>query len=73
MKKEKLQRCRILLGEKPIEPEAENIDNNEGEEVIKELWSEERHRCPLCKKGRLVPYRQIPRPYQRNIEMAAVA
>lgn len=73
VKKEKLQRCRTLLGEKPIEPEAENTDNNEGEEVIKELWREECHRCPLCKKGRLVPYRQIPRPHQRNIEMAAVA
>jgi hypothetical protein len=73
VKKEKLQRCRTLLGEKPIEPEPENSDNNEGEEVIKELWSEERFRCPACKKGRLVPYRRIPRSHQRNIEMAAVA
>jgi hypothetical protein len=73
VKKEKLQQCRMLLGVTPPEPETEEIDNNEEEMVVKELWSEERHRCPLCKKGRLVPYREIPRPHQRNVELAAVA
>ena len=73
VKKEKLQQCRELLGVPPPEPETEDIEDNAGEAVVRELWSEERYRCPICKKGLLVPYREIPRPHQRNIELAAVA
>jgi len=73
VKKEKLQQCRELLGVLQPEPETEIIVITEGEMAAEELWSEERHRCPLCKKGRLVPYRELPRPHWRNMERAAVA
>lgn len=73
VKKERLRQCRELLGVPSPETEMEDIGSNEGVAMVRELWSEERFRCPICKKGRLVPCREIPRPHQRNIELAAVA
>ena len=72
VKKEKLQQCRMLLG-MPQPEEEELIENREREIVEVAAIKETLRLCPLCKKGHLVPRREIPRPYQRNIELAAVA
>jgi hypothetical protein len=72
VKGEKLPICLTLLGVKPLEPLSEDIDKKAWELLLKELLGEDPWCCPLCKKGRLVPFREIPRP-QRNLELAAVA
>ena len=71
VKKEKLRRCRELLGVLQPQPEEEIPAGN----IIIEEIPEKGHRwyCPMCRKGYLTPYREIPRPHQRNIELAAVA
>jgi hypothetical protein len=73
-KKERLQRCRELLGVLPQEQEEAAV-NRSGTVEIDDAPVEIVHtwRCPICKKGRLVPYLEIPRPYHRNVERATVA
>ena len=74
VKKEKLRQCRELLGMSQHEPQEQGTANNHGDPLIKELPEKEyRWFCPICKKGHLVSYREIPRPHHRNMELAAVA
>ena len=75
VKNEKLQVCRMLLGVLFSEPvEEEDIAGTDEGTIIKEIPEKEyRWRCPICKKGHLIPCREIPRPQQRNPERAAVA
>ena len=73
VKSGKLQLCRMLLGALPPEPEESDIADNDGEAIMEVMPENGRwFRCPLCKNGHLVPYREIPRPYHRNVELAAV-
>jgi len=77
IKKERLQHCRELLGVLPPEPQEEEEEGNTttaDEESIEEIPEKKlRWKCPICKTGYLTPYREIPRPHQRNVELAAVA
>lgn len=75
VKKERLQLCRELLGMLPQKTREEKSktptieEKRTGEAPGRVLqWQ-----CPVCKTGYFTLYREIPRPYQRNVEMAAVA
>ena len=74
VKKEKLQLCRYLLGESSPEPQTENKLSDK-DEMTPEVLPDTRRKwyCPVCKKGLLVIYREIPRAHQRRVERAAVA
>lgn len=65
-KKEKLSRCMELLGKKPLLPLSEDIDKRAWYLLLKELRGEDPMKCPLCNKGRFVPYREIPRPKRKE-------
>jgi len=71
-KKEKLSRCMQLLGQKPLVPLSDYIDKKAWDLLLKELCGIDPLKCPLCNKGRLVPYREIPRP-QRKERLSLVA
>jgi hypothetical protein len=71
VKKEKLTQCMKLLGVKPLEPLSEDIDKRAWNLLLKELRGEDPLKCPLCNKGRLVPYREIPRPKRKEWLSAA--
>jgi hypothetical protein len=71
-KGKKLPLCMKLLGAKPVEPLSEDIDKKAWVLLLKELCGDDPWRCPLCHKGRLVQYRDIPRPL-RTVALAAVA
>lgn len=74
VKKKKLQLCRMLLGVQGEEQDETSADENVCSTVIGDLPENNRKwHCPVCKKGRLVHYREIPRSHHRNIERAAVA
>jgi hypothetical protein len=74
VKKERLRLCRQLLGVLPPEPEEVSIPDAITEGDIEEIPVKKlRWQCPICKTGNLTPYREIPRPHQRNVERAAVA
>ena len=74
VKKEKLQQCRELLGEEPVKQESETDWANRDTVVPNDLSdSKPRWCCPVCGKGRLVPYRRVPRSHRRYTERAAVA
>lgn len=66
VKKEKLSQCMKLLGVKPLVPLSDDIDKRSWDLLLKELRGEDPLRCPVCSKGRLVPYREIPRPERRE-------
>jgi hypothetical protein len=69
VRKERLRLCRALLDV----PEPQNEEKKE-EVIIEGLPVKERSWvCPVCKTGHLALYLEIPRPHQRNVEMAAVA
>jgi hypothetical protein len=74
VKKERVQQCRVLLGVLPPEPEEEStpgvIEESDIVEVPEKIL---RWQCPICKTGHLTLYREILRPHQRNVELAAVA
>jgi hypothetical protein len=74
VKKEKLQRCMELLGVLPQQQDETSVKHNEPD-GIDDTLVENIHKwcCPICNKGQLVPYLELPRPYHRNIERAAVA
>jgi hypothetical protein len=69
--KKKLAQCMKLLGLKPLEPLSEDIDKRAWNLLLKELRGEDPLKCPLCNKGRLVPYREIPRPKRKEWLSAA--
>jgi hypothetical protein len=71
-KGDKLPLCMKLLGVKPVEPLNEDIDEKAWDLLLKELCGEDPWHCPLCHKGRLVQYRDIPRLH-RTAALAAVA
>jgi hypothetical protein len=72
VKGDKLPLCLRLLEVKPREPLSEDIDKKAWTLLLKELLGEDPALCPLCRKGRLVVFREIPRP-QRNEAFSAVA
>jgi hypothetical protein len=71
VKKEKLTQCMKLLGVKPLEPLSEDIDKRAWNLLLKELRGEDPLKCPLCNKGRLASYREIPRPKRKEWLSAA--
>lgn len=73
VKKKQLQLCRLLLGE-VYQEHKDEVHTTESEMKMNKP-SEEKPGwcCPVCEKGYLTPYRQIPPSYQRNVEKAAVA
>jgi hypothetical protein len=72
VKKEKLARCMELLGVKPLVPLGDDIDKKAWDLLLKELVGKDPWCCPLCSKGRLVPYREILRP-ERKERLSAAA
>lgn len=74
VKKERLQRCMEILGVLPQQQDETSVNHNEPD-GIDDTLVENLHKwcCPICHKGQLVPYLEIPRPYHRNIERQAVA
>lgn len=75
VKKERLRQCRELLGvQQPEIIEEENNTEAIDEARIEEIPDKKRQwQCPICKTGNLTPYREILRPHQRCVELAAVA
>jgi hypothetical protein len=72
VKKEKLAQCMKLLGVKPLVPLSDDIDKKAWALLLKELRGIDPWCCPICNKGRLVQYREIPRP-QRKERLSLVA
>jgi Putative transposase/Transposase zinc-binding domain len=71
VKKELLQLCRLHL-QIPQEVDAAVV-TKKNDSAAANVDSRLEWWCPECKKGRLVRYREFPRPHHRNIERAAVA
>jgi len=65
-KKEKLTRCKKSLGVKIPEPLSDDIDKKAWDLLLKELCGKDARECPCCRKGRLVPYREIIRPQRKE-------
>jgi hypothetical protein len=72
VKKEKLAQCMKLLGVKPIVPLSDDIDKKSWDLLLKELLGNDPLCCPLCNKGRLVPYREIL-SLERKEQLSAAA
>jgi len=66
VKKEKLAQCMKFLGVKPLVPLSEDIDKKAWDLLLKALKGIDPWCCPLCNKGRLVQYREIPRPMRKE-------
>jgi hypothetical protein len=62
-KAEAISRCREFLGEPCPEPQAEPSAPESWQEFFKELTGQDARRCPHCRKGRLIVFRETA-PYK---------
>jgi hypothetical protein len=70
-KKNKLSRCRNLLGVKERKPLPAAIDKKAFADLVADICGYSRWQCPLCHTGRLRPRFIIPKPHRKGPLSAA--
>ena len=71
-RKEKLLLCRNLLTNRMDDNTQDQGEAREWHEIVCDLIGRDPFLCPMCEKGRLKPYKEIPKPLRVSaIRMAA--